>query len=688
MVNFFYKLKGITYEVICKDTEKFLQEIESLYAEIKKHSIDNISKWIWVDGYIHEETPFYYERNWERRGQEINIEDYPSKYGMYCYGFDKDNIIQAMISPTHDEDKVFENFYVHIDNYEFNICFDYNEQKRIIHFIRKSYNGKNICSLEMYTYSSIKKETFFYKDGRIDSIVEEHFERGGSYRKFDWSIYYDNSNRVLKIVQSDRIEPVYQKIDSIEMIKSSVVNKLVEVIPETLKKKEIGEPVFSIMLVLNSAADKIFPPNITFVTKGQLDEAVKNDTLGSDSYIWDGYEFTENMYYPTNSELSYLSNMINQYVNMTGEYDLYKGILLETCRILMMQDWEGIDEVAEFIIYPCWEEFDAEKNIRDCVSDSKFKLIKKYLYPKPKKSKQAFLKIKSACFEIIESNDGMYLASIGERSVTLWDASSRKEITKFKQIKNPSDVSFSNNGKKLIIKSTTGQYGLFNLSSFELEKEFYTTGEEGGNIFFSPDDKYIIDADWSGNIIFIDLFEDTYDIIKEYKNYMITQINKINFSLFQFVFKPKCSRETGCIEDNVVLLEWQYPFRESSMAEKMINYKSINFFKYSPNGTYCAVISNSEILIHSADLKNIIHKIDLDYPKHISWSIDEKYIAVVHSNYIKIIQISDFSIIKDICMEYACRADFTAGGEYITLCSWEKGYYIKIRDLLDDSTKL
>ena len=187
---------------------------------------------------------------------------------------------------------------------------------------------------------------------------------------------------------------------------------------------------------------------------------------------------------------------------------------------------------------------------------------------------------------------------------------------------------------------------------------------------------------------FRDLFEDTYDIIKEYKNYMITQINKINFSLFQFDFKPKCSSETGCIEDNVVLLEWQYPFSESGIAEKMINYKSIEFLRYSPNGTYCAVISNSEILIHSADLKNIIHKIDLDYPKHISWSIDEKYIAVVHSNYIKIIQISDFSIIKDICMKYACRADFTAGGEYITLCSWEKGYYIKMRDLLEDSMKL
>lgn len=688
MNNFINKIKEITFDEFSKNTDKYLKEIEPLYTDIKNYSMKNASKWIWVDRYIHEATPLYFERNWDRRGQEVNIDDYDSKHGMHCYGLDKDGIVHAIVHPIDNEGSESEEFYIYIDNYEYAFYFDYNEPKSMINFVRKTYDGSNILSLEMFTYNGSKKETCMYKNGRIDSIIEEHFDKDGSYNKIEWTIYYDNSNELERIDRSDRTEPIYQKFDSVDMIKSHVINKLVAVIPKTLNEQGIKEPIFCVMLVPNDEADEILPPNITFVTKSELDEAIEEDVLGNDSYIWNAYNFVENMYYPEDAELIYSCSMIDQYINMHEDYELSREILFEVCKRLMKHKLEGIEVVPEFVIYPYWEDCDVEENLRKSVNTSNFKLLKKYLNPTPKREKLPLIKIKSACHEVIKSNDGRYLVSIGDRSVILWDANSRKEITKFKQIKNPSHASFSNDGKKLIVKSTIGQYGLFNLSSLELEKEFHTTENEGNNLFFSPDDNYIVDADWSGNVILIDLHEDTYDIIKKYKNYMITQINKINSQEFQFVFHAKCSRKSGFVEDNVIVLEWQYPFNENEPIERTIDYKNIDFFKYSPKNNYCSVISNSEIFIHSVNLKHLIYRMKLDYPKYLSWSMDEKYIAVVYSGNTKIIQISDFSVVKDIPMEYACFAEFTYDSEYIILGSWEKGYYIKVKDLLDNSIEL
>lgn len=72
-----------------------------------------------------------------------------------------------------------------------------------------------------------------------------------------------------------------------------------------------------------------------------------------------------------------------------------------------------------------------------------------------------------------------------------------------------------------------------------------------------------------------------------------------------------------------------------------------------------------------------------DYIKHLAWSHDDKYLAVVCGEKVKLLNFEDFSIVKQIQLQYACFVDFTACGKFILIGSWNKGYFLTMEDFLN-----
>lgn len=96
-----------------------------------------------------------------------------------------------------------------------------------------------------------------------------------------------------------------------------------------------------------------------------------------------------------------------------------------------------------------------------------------------------------ASYEVKISDDGKYLAQIGSKT-NIYQATTWKKIASFGQIKNPSHLAYSHNSTLLAVKNTSGRIGLFDLKNLEMIKSYNPTHTEGGNICFSPDDRYII----------------------------------------------------------------------------------------------------------------------------------------------------------------------------------------------------
>lgn len=128
----------------------------------------------------------------------------------------------------------------------------------------------------------------------------------------------------------------------------------------------------------------------------------------------------------------------------------------------------------------------------------------------------------TSAYEIKKSPDNRYFATIGG-TVAIWDASTGKKITSFGQLKNPSHLNFSNSGKSLVVKNTSGKIALFDMDELKHLKSCTPTKEEGCEIYFTPDDKYLVSADWDGNIYTIDIKGGKTKILRSDKAVYITK---------------------------------------------------------------------------------------------------------------------------------------------------------------------
>lgn len=146
-------------------------------------------------------------------------------------------------------------------------------------------------------------------------------------------------------------------------------------------------------------------------------------------------------------------------------------------------------------------------------------------------------------------------------------------IFRCKPFSNTNSVIISKNNSMIAFKNTSGEISIWSLHSKEKIKNIAMEKNEGENILFSPDNKYIIDADWSGNIMLIDINTLTYSIIEKFEDSMINYID-FNKETCEFIF---CF--SNIENDNFYFIIWKYPFENNDYERINIPYISNTFEK-------------------------------------------------------------------------------------------------------------
>lgn len=286
-------------------------------------------------------------------------------------------------------------------------------------------------------------------------------------------------------------------------------------------------------------------------------------------------------------------------------------------------------------------------------------------------------------FEFRISKDFKLLAHITGSALILIDIDTGKEIVQFKDFKHPSSIAFANNSQSIALKTTSGKIGIYNIEELKLLKSFVPTKQEGCNFFFSPDDQYLIDADWNGSIVTIDLSTNKIEIIRQYKTYIVESIDYKD-NKFLFLISPSANHDTGRVDRDVILLEWEYPFNVNNPIEIIMPHNWQRIVKYSHKSNLIAIDEKEELCIYNLESRKAINRIKFtEHIKDFAWSHDDKHFAIVWGDKIQLYNFDDFSLKKEIQMQYSCFVDFSTCGRFILISSWNRGYFLTMEDFFN-----
>lgn len=296
----------------------------------------------------------------------------------------------------------------------------------------------------------------------------------------------------------------------------------------------------------------------------------------------------------------------------------------------------------------------------------------------------------SASYEIKKSPDGRYFTTIGG-SPFVWDAQTGKKTVSFGQIKNPDSMCFSHSGKLLAVKNTSGKIALFDMDKLEHIESFQPAKSEGCGLMFTPDDRFIISADWDGKIYTLELCSGKTEIMKDEENLMHEHLFFDRYS-DSFVFH---STEKGYHKGFRTV--WKYPFEFNKPVTKSFDFYR-EFAYNGPNGGIAAVeLRRKKVKVLERDFEHVIKEFDFEYhgkKKDIGkvvWSPDGKLIALTANTgeiqgediiyAVRVLEYDTLNVIAEYKLPYACFIEFTEDGQQFLVGSWKNGYCIKYEDI-------
>jgi WD40 repeat protein len=294
-------------------------------------------------------------------------------------------------------------------------------------------------------------------------------------------------------------------------------------------------------------------------------------------------------------------------------------------------------------------------------------------------------------YQIAASPAGAVLANVGGHSlVSVWDVHNRSKIARLRDIKSPLSAALSHEGQRLAVKTVSGAIGIYDLASLQLMGTVLPTPTEGAAPAFSPDDRYIVDADWDGVISVIDTSTRDVTVLRRYANCMVTHIDHVSGSdRFLFLIQPK--RIGVPAFSGEVLLEWRYPFDQHAPVEHVTSFRWLKTARLSPLHGMVAVLSEEPdgegVVLLEQNMTDITARSETtrrsgsSYTRALAWSRDEQYLAVLRRHHVAVLEVATLTVVHEIAFEYACCVDFTADGTALLLGSWQSGYYVPLATL-------
>lgn len=333
-------------------------------------------------------------------------------------------------------------------------------------------------------------------------------------------------------------------------------------------------------------------------------------------------------------------------------------------------------------------------------------------------------------FEIKMSPDGKYICHLNGGSVSLFDAENYTEVANFRDIKYPHHLSYSYDSKLLAVKSTQRKIAIYDLENQKLINIYRlkrNSQPQDYGFCFTVDNKYILNLVYTnellGYISKIDIQSFEEERFFEECTYVFNSIQYVN-ERKQYLISGFDRNKQG--DKNTSFIMWYSESDNSfelvdldTQTQQMLYHdETKTFIGWSLSGKDLIVFSNkyqvtnklnvvtdnpktinwSNVLDESEGLKRFMEHEQLGtadlgiklndlgvftiseegYIRHICFSKNGKYLAVVLSEIVKIYEYPTLKFLNSIANRYTCYAEFAEDDKYLLIGSWDNGFIYEL----------
>lgn len=269
------------------------------------------------------------------------------------------------------------------------------------------------------------------------------------------------------------------------------------------------------------------------------------------------------------------------------------------------------------------------------------------------------------------------LAFLFYRKSVLYDTNDFSEVWNLTVPPYTTCAAISNDNSILAIKNCSGKISLWDIKNKVLIKNFPMKKLPGENCLFSPDDRYLVDADVDGNIMVIDKETLTFKVINKYCGSMINGIT-FNYDTNEFIFSfLEKNTDLSMAKTKKHAVIWKYPFEENEPVNQLIPAEVGEFspIRNIPNSTKYYSYTEKELIILNSifEIESKI-PIKLDYGfKPICSSKDGKYILTIKHG-INLYSLNTLNLISDHFIKGAIDVAFFNNNKIIVASKY--GSYV------------
>lgn len=279
------------------------------------------------------------------------------------------------------------------------------------------------------------------------------------------------------------------------------------------------------------------------------------------------------------------------------------------------------------------------------------------------------------------SYNSKYICCLGKK-INVYDARTGQHINCFDDVDNPYFSHFIDENT-LVVKSSSGEYFLYDLSAKCLCNTIYACTNEFGSILdfcISIDGKYIVDAvDYKSINELITTDTETGEFSK----------TEIGSGVISKIFDSGDSTNYYLVVNNNVYVNEKNINEVSLLSVNIINQRisrlpfSIHNFRLANcdycNGKCCMIGNGNEIVLYDiVNNSSVSFTYEHDAAVYsVFWSEDGRYIIITESDSVKVLDVSSHEIVKRYDVDYGCFAKMIDNNRKMLIGTWNNGYCIR-----------
>jgi hypothetical protein len=283
-------------------------------------------------------------------------------------------------------------------------------------------------------------------------------------------------------------------------------------------------------------------------------------------------------------------------------------------------------------------------------------------------------------YALCVSQSERLIAAIG-RNVVIADLQSRRRLSSSHPLSHPSHGDFSADDRLLVIKSTWGEIAVLDaesgskLSSFRPRRQ-----DEGAAIRFAPDDDFVVDGSWSGEVRVRQASDLSAVESFAFKGEMINAVSRSELGdLWLFAHTTKFKPEVAETPPPYISL-WKWPLR-GLQSTINVGLKTLDAAALAPTAPYIAVVgfcekANGRVLRILSTAGAVLASMPLTIGgtgSSTRWSHDSKLVGTVSKGEFVICSVPDLTPFASYPEEYPADLAFLRSGAEIVLGSWSAG---------------